>query len=227
MSNTNQIIDTSFKGVERLLHQMARKGLNRLQAAGIMGADYDCVFGEMEVGYVKALNGFKPELGRKFTTFCVTVCWNEFNKYCERLEREHHAIGHVSLEEIGQSASGDGGFDPMELIADDVTESVEDAIERRQEAAITAKNLSRHAKFLLFHLAKPSKELNAAFEAHCENITQEREAGIHTHKTPEEMNIAFIGKHYNLTGKAIRDAKHELGRVYGIREWNRTRDTAI
>jgi len=218
------LIDTSYKGVERLLFQMANKGFMRLQAAKILGADIDDVMGEMQVAYVKAANGFKQDSGGRFTTYCVRVCWNEFNKYAERLTREHAAIGYISTEDIA-AASGDedAGIDMLDCLAGDMEmqDSPEDMVERRQTLNRASKSLSKESKEVLYHLLQPNAKLLKAYNAEMEAAWAGRVEDPRNPRRADDISIKFIGKFYGIKKATLIEVKKELGRVYGIREWNK------
>jgi RNA polymerase sigma factor (sigma-70 family) len=218
------LIDTSYKGVERLLLQMANKGFMRLQAAKILGADFDDVMGEMRVAYVKAANGFKQDSGGRFTTYCVRVCWNEFNKYAERLTREHAAIGYISLDQIASDASGgDDDFDAMDCLVGeaDLQDSPEDMAERRQTLNRASKSLSKESKTVLYHLLQPNAKLLKAYNAEMEAAWAGRVEDPRNPRKADDITVKFIGKFYGIDKATIAEVKKELGRVYGIREWNK------
>lgn len=221
MSNANKVVDTSFKGVERLIHQMAYKGFKRMEKARVMGADFDCVHSEMKLAYCKAARGFKPESGGQFTTYCVRVCWNEFNKYLERLLREQAAIGYISLEEIGQAASADSDddvSDPLEFIMNqEVQESPEDRLEHLEILRRASACLSKESKEVLYYLVKPHAKMLKAYNA---MVAMKPENPLNPRKA-DDISIAFIGEYLKIDKQVIKEIKKELGRVYGISQWNK------
>lgn len=81
-----------------LIRKKATMYYARLQAAQIMGVEFDDVMGELGVAFTKAAAGYNPESEYAFTTYLGTCMQNHFNKFATKL----------MLEQFGQ----DRAFDP-------------------------------------------------------------------------------------------------------------------
>lgn len=91
--------DGSLASVETLLHKVAMKCYARVQAMGL-GMSFDDVKQEMYVSYIKAKNCWQPQKkeGALFSTYCTTVCLNNFNNAIKKMEREREKLGMISIE---------------------------------------------------------------------------------------------------------------------------------
>lgn len=104
---------TEFSDHRDLICKMAQKGWGRLQSAGVV-IDFDDVFQEMSISYLKAARCFNPEVGFTFTAYLGRAIWNEFNKFAERLIRDQCGLGLVRVQDIG-----DDEQDTYEILSDD------------------------------------------------------------------------------------------------------------
>ena len=71
--------DIRFQDHIGLVHLHAKKGLKWADGAGC-GLDYDDLFQIASVAFCIAADGFKPEMGLKFSTYYSTVVFSEFRR---------------------------------------------------------------------------------------------------------------------------------------------------
>jgi hypothetical protein len=79
--------DGSYASVEALLHKLAIKCYARVQAMGL-SMEFGDVLQEMNVSYVKSTHKWNAQGGAMFSTYCTTVCLNNFNHAIAKMERE-------------------------------------------------------------------------------------------------------------------------------------------
>lgn len=89
-----------------LVHTIARRGFARLAAARVP-IDYEDVFQEMSMVFVKAMNGFDESKGFKFSTYFFMAAYNRLNAWAGDMIEERLKHGVVSVEEL----AGDSGED--------------------------------------------------------------------------------------------------------------------
>lgn len=94
-----------------LITKLAQRGLWRLQRAGVV-TDFEDVFQDMSVSYVKAKLGFDALMGFTFTAYLGRAIWQDFNRVAERLINDQIGLGLVRMEDMG----GDE-IDAYELVA--------------------------------------------------------------------------------------------------------------
>ena len=91
--------DGSLKSVEALLFKLAGIYYRRVVELGI-GMELEDVVQEMRLSYVKARQGWNPENGTLFSTYCANVCRNNFNHSILKLERQR-TIGKIEKDKDG------------------------------------------------------------------------------------------------------------------------------
>lgn len=98
-----------------LVHNVSRKGFARLAAAKVV-IDYDDVFQEMSIVFLKAFDKFDASKGFQFSTFYFMCAFNRLNRWAQLLIEERLKHGVVSVEELG--AGGDEDIDIASVISD-------------------------------------------------------------------------------------------------------------
>jgi RNA polymerase sigma factor (sigma-70 family) len=95
-----------YKANMGLVHNVARRGFKRLAAARVT-IDYEDVFQEMSMVFLKAFEGFDESKGFKFSTYYFMCAHNRLNGWGQALIEERLKHGVVSIEELGHSADAD------------------------------------------------------------------------------------------------------------------------
>lgn len=204
-----------LENYERLLHQMARAALGRLNKAGV-AIDYEDCFQEMCLGYAKAVRGFDPGRGFAFTTYLVRTCWQEFNRAYEKPIAERAVHGTVDLEDM--RAEGEEGSELDFLTGmQDPDLNPEQAVSYRQQMALTVRCLSPNAKRVLREFLRPSEELKTAFAAHQAASQTRRDSGRPHVRVPDEITIGFVGRFLKIDSTTMTSVREELGRLSEIR----------
>lgn len=140
-----------------LIHKVARGCFARLQAIGV-ALDYDDVFQELSLTFVKAWRQFDSNKGYQFSTYFVVGARHEFNRFVAKAVAERVEHGVRSLEEMNDWADGDGSLTIEETISGGDLDQVERllVIERMEQLS---KSLSPLSKLVLEWLVTPPAEL--------------------------------------------------------------------
>lgn len=95
-----------YKANIGLVHAVSKKGYGRLVKAGI-GVEYDDVFQEMSVVFLKAYKGFDESKGFKFSTYYFMSAYNKLNTWAAAMIAERLEHGVVSIQELSQNNDGE------------------------------------------------------------------------------------------------------------------------
>lgn len=204
--------NTDYTKHTGLIHTFAKKGYARLMEAKVV-IDYEDVFQQMTMTYVKAAQAFDAEKGVGFGAYLGRAIWNEFNRYAEKELGLVVECGMVSADAIKM-----GGEDDVHLY--DVVESEErtpeENLDRKQQMVRNIRRLNPTAKFLVAQLMSPSQELEAAFDAAMRRSEQLKAEGKIGRLMNSTMTLGFIAEHFGIKPDALREAKSELQQVYGL-----------
>lgn len=172
MSNVAQY----YKDNVGLVHTVAKKGWARLQAVGV-SMDYDDVFQEVTIAFLKAYESFDETKGFKFSTLFFTCAYNRLNGWVQDLIAERVAHGVRSIEELN---SGDGESLSLEdvIMADSNTPEAEYAAKQFLEHL--DRRLSSVAKLIIEWIIQPPQELVEELRAAQAKADYGRELGLAT-----------------------------------------------
>lgn len=98
-----------------LVHAVSKKGYARFSGLGV-SMDYDDIFQEMSVVFLKAYEGFDDSKGFKFTTYFYMAAFNKLNSWLQKLADERILHGVVSVEELNERSSSDGENNIADLL---------------------------------------------------------------------------------------------------------------
>jgi hypothetical protein len=176
----------SLASVEKMLYKLSVKCFARVEAMGL-GMTFDDVLQEMYVSYVKSKQKWNPQGTALFSTYCTTVCLNNFNHAIKKLEKQRsigkievtekgvaltaddkgivrvkyqREFGMISIEEMGQHPDGTG-FDPMETMmsaAGPESDSPSYRLESAQALKMKMANLSLTARKMVALLLKSEQD---------------------------------------------------------------------
>lgn len=90
-----------YKDNMGLIHIVSKKGYARLQSAGV-GLDYEDVFQELSVVFVKAYEKFDSTKGFAFSTYFFRAAFNKLNSWAQAMIDERLNQGVVSVQELNQ-----------------------------------------------------------------------------------------------------------------------------
>lgn len=138
-----------------LVHTVARKGHARLLAAGV-GLDYDDVFQELSIVFLKAYEKFDAERGFKFSTYFWMSAYNKLNSWAQDMIDERLRHGVVSIQEM--SANSGEEFDLEEVLMADPN-TPESHYRVTQFLEHIARSLSPLAALILNWVVAPPPEM--------------------------------------------------------------------
>ena len=138
-----------------LVHMVSKKGYARLQKAGV-AIDYDDVFQEMSIVFLKAYEKFDAERGFKFSTYFCMAAINRTNGWAQGLIEERLKHGVVSIQEMSSNQGED--YDAEEvLMVDPATPEAHYRVTEFLEHI--AKSLSPLAALIVAWMAQPPQEM--------------------------------------------------------------------
>lgn len=145
-----------YKANVGLVHTVARKGYSRLVSANV-GIDYEDVFQEMSVVFLKAFEGFDPSRGFKFSTYFFMSAYNRLNAWAADMIDERLKHGVVSIEELNDGNEDENYSLSEVLLVDEGTPEHSYRVVELLEHI--ARSLSPLASLLLTWSVAPPKEL--------------------------------------------------------------------
>lgn len=138
-----------------LIHKISKRGYARLQAAGV-SMDYEDVFQEMAIVFLRAYEKFDAARGFKFSTYFYMAAFNRLNKWAQDLIDERINQGVVSIQEL--DTHGDEETNLAEVLM--VDESTPEGHMRVTEfLEHIGKTLSPLANLILTWVVSPPQEL--------------------------------------------------------------------
>ena len=193
-----------------LVHAMSKKGFARLQKAGV-AMDYEDVFQEMSVVFLKTYQGFDASKGFQFSTYFYIAAQNRLSNWTKKVidERITHRV--MSIEEINFNR-GDEEVDLESILPGDDT-TPEQIVGAKQCVADMAKTLSPIAMQIIEWMVEPPKQYLHEIdkiEAHCafaKSVGVERRA--YTQITPRSIGqfLTLLGVDQALVAEALREIK--------------------
>ena len=145
-----------YKANVGLVHTVARKGYSRLVAANV-GIDYEDVFQEMSVVFLKAYEGFDASKGFKFSTYFFMSAYNRLNSWASDLIDERLKHGVVSIDELNDSGGEEDYSLEDVMLVDAATPEAHCRVTELLEHI--ARTLSPLANLILTWAVAPPKEL--------------------------------------------------------------------
>lgn len=145
-----------------LVHTIARRGHKRLVSANV-GIDYEDVFQEMSLVFVKAMNGFDESKGFKFSTYFFMAAYHRLNAWAGDIIEERLKHGVVSIEELSESNHEEFSLDEI-LLADHDTPEAHYRVKQLLEHIV--RSLSPLAGLILtWSIAPPPEIMDAVRKA--------------------------------------------------------------
>lgn len=184
--------DGSFGSVDNLLRKLSIKCFARVQAMGL-GMEIDDVYQEMCLSYVRAKSAWNPQGGALFSTYCTTVCFNNFNNAIKKMERDRRELGLQSIQDFNQ---GDGEQDPLEFMDSQEgapSDSPSYRLERAQALKDSMVTMSASAKRLIALLLQNETRGGAA-----------------------SLKLRELAKQAGIEGDELRRVKLEILKKFGV-----------
>ena len=138
---------TKFEDHKGLLHMKARKTYGILLNNGV-SVEYDDIFQEATMSYLRAKEGYDPSLGFSFSAYMGRSVDTNLTRWAGKMLDEKAKLGLASLDE-----EDDEGHALVERVGGE-EESVEDAMIRAESMAEAAGRLSPQGRKLLARLIR-------------------------------------------------------------------------
>lgn len=204
---------TKFEDHEPLLHTMTRKCFGRLVQMN-PSADYEDLFQELCVAFVRAQKTYDPTKGISFTAYMGRAVYNEFNRLMDKTVRDNTEIPMISAQELeSRGDDGDidfyGTFDPRQ-------DTMEDLIVRSDDARDNFMRLSYVARLVVKELHKPSPELLKTHAGMVAHATLARAMGESVGRVPHEITLRVVAQHLHLDKKTLAAVRQEFKEVVGV-----------
>lgn len=210
-----QITTAEYEANVGLIHNVARACFARVQAVGV-AMDYEDVFQELSVTFVKAWARFDETKGNRFSTYFVTAARNEFNRHVEKMVAERAEHGVRSVEEMSSSDDGDDDW-----ALDQIAGASPDPL-ARAEAKEMLERLDRRlrplTKLALDWLMNPPEELERELKASQQHVEFARTFGLPMRR-PTDITIGGVLWFLHMLNpqavskQDIRDTREELDLV--------------
>jgi RNA polymerase sigma factor (sigma-70 family) len=165
-----------YKANVGLVHSVSRKGFARLTAARV-GIDYEDVFQEMSMVFLKAYQGFDESRGFKFSTYFYMAAYNRLNAWATDMIDERVKHGVVSIDELNEAAGEDISLSES-LFVDDTTP--EDYVRAVQLLTHIKNKLSPLAGLILEWSIEPPQEVMQQIQAAQVNADYGRSRGLNS-----------------------------------------------
>lgn len=199
---------TEYTDHTALIHSFARKGWSRLIASHV-SVDYDDVFQELSLVFVKAIKAYDPSKGYSFTAYAGRAMWNGFNRFAQRHLDEANELGLMSIQALEDKAEDGDSMNLYELI-DSGAPTPEQQLERKQEMLQKLRALSPTAKFIAAQLISLSEEVEQAM------TERNRKAEAEGRRSLANPTPGFIADVFGVDRAKVRAAVEELHEVYGV-----------
>lgn len=194
--------DGSYESVRLQLQKLAAKAYARVSGMGLSLTFDDCLQ-EMNLSYVQARSKWNPERGVLFSTYCQTVCVNNFNSRIEKEERERRVLGMESYNVGLPGGDDDESDDYLATKVEKLYGENLPTVESRQEARERLDAVRERLRCLSPNARRLVSALMAA---------EVKDPG---YRPPPRLNelVAQMG----LSPAELRDVKHEILAIYEVR----------
>lgn len=194
-------VDAFYKENMGLVRRVAIKVHARALAMGL-SLPYDDIEQEASIVFLRAYEGFNPDLGFKFSTYFTKSAYNQLNKYLETQggkDREElglfsmHAAVHDDGEPIDMESMIEGDFD-----------TPEECLEEKQLIEYITNSISPLANQMIQFVVDPPPELQEEFQASRSGSDREYSA------IPLSFVCSFAERVMGATPAEMRAARAEL-----------------
>jgi len=192
-----------------LVHAVTKKGFARLQKAGV-AMDYEDVFQEMSVVFVKACEGFQADKGFKFSTYFFIAAQNKLASWTKKIIEERLVHKVVSIEEMNHNHGGEE-LDLESILPGDRT-TPEDIASAKQCVADLAKSLSPVAAQIIEWMVEPPQALLDEFNRLEAHAAFARSIGFEQ-RFSAQLSPRYVGQFLVLLGVSDTQVKSALREI--------------
>lgn len=205
-------LDKFYKDNVGLVHTATRRCSGRLMKIG-MPVDYEDLFQELSVVFIKSYEGFDESRG-KFSTYFMWSSYNHVNKMAER----HESSIDFHTRSVNEFAGeGEDAQDWAELIPDSAA-TPEEAIETKQLCERMVSSMSPLAQMIVDATFNPPDFIERELEAAQAHALLSRSQGVQK-RAARDVTIGMVCGLFEAAGidrRAILDARREIGSAYEL-----------
>ena len=211
-------LDTFYKKNIGLIHVVAKNGFARLQRVG-SSINYDDLFQELSVVFIKAYDLYDESKNIKFSTYFTTAARNTVNRIVksQEVERMDHKLR--SFEELDANGDDESGVSILDTIASDEL-TPKQALERKQAFASLNERLSPLALKIVEWVFRPPAFLEKEYDAYGAYIKYAQSKGAKSRKM--DYSPRFICNVLEKTGTVepviLRSVLKEVNQFVGGRD---------
>lgn len=201
--NDNIVDKTSFEMCVGLIHKVCKQVHVRVEFANL-SFEYDDLYQEACLVWIKARERFNPELGNRFSTYLVRSLYNELNRKLKKQDDnvDEHAFSYCQKPTHG----GVIGL-TLESVLQGSHVSVEDEEVAYESMNTFEADLSVFARLTLKHFVTPSKELVSEFNMLKEKVELSKQHGYARRLRPE-IDLSFVSSFISrILGKSEKHAR--------------------
>lgn len=212
MKAKSSAFSTAYEAHQGIIHKFARKGYGRLIQAGVV-IDYEDVFQEMSMTYVKAAKLYNPERGISFSAYMGRAIWNQFNLFAENEILYKSQV--TSIENMVDSLDIEDA-NLYETVSSDAA-TPEQYMEVKQDWVTNNMKCGSIAKFIVKQIINPDQGMISRLETK-QQVSRDShllKQGRGGKRAAGEVSIALIKEYFNLNPIDVRIAKKNLNNVYG------------
>lgn len=181
---SNEVIAPNWKDYEKFVAQMSWKSYRRARASGLQ-LEFDDIFQEASVAYMRASKTFNPALGYRFITYLGAAVMTALANYKHRQDRQ--LVGRtVSLDSMLED-DGDGyeifpGSEPSPLDELCVVDGLQEAM----------RDLGPLGAQMVEWMIDPPPEIEAELEALRWKFAEMTRRGIRRNVVTLDMDVRFL-----------------------------------
>lgn len=201
-----------FEKNKGLVHDVSNRGYRRVVSLNV-GLEYEDVFQEMSMAFLKAYEGFDESKGYKFTTYYYMAAFNHLNTWIKKTASDRIQHGTVSIEELNSRGDEDNNIADL-IMVERLTP--EHCAQYGQFVEHISESLSPLASWILEWTLSPPPELLDQVSKARAQAEYGRSLGIDT-KCVINMSPRYVGSFILMLAQIpkahIAEAINELSRL--------------
>jgi RNA polymerase sigma factor (sigma-70 family) len=182
---------TSFEGNYKLLHKLCHSYVKKAKMAGLV-LDYDDLYQEACLTWVKAQKSFDPSKNFRFTTYMGVAVAHRLAGSLHKAFEDRRVL----VKQVRNSEDDPSQESWLESVSLDVGAelSPEDKIEQEEFRQVFYDRLSPEARMVLSIIEDTPKEIQDELVAMQEKSKYGRSLGVNS-KAPTDVSFSFVARH--------------------------------
>lgn len=198
-----------YEDYEGMINKLSWRAHAKLQRQGV-AADIDDLKQEGASAFMRAVEGYKPETGFKFSTYLWTAVQNAHKQHAAKVRAGHCTSLNTKLSE-------DEGAEMIDLIADESIDATIDVMERNQEREASFRrnmaSVSCETRAVIIILIRRPDEVLKEVERCRAHSKRSRKLGFAAPN--HSLSVEFICNLLHFTEKQSRMVKREIKWIMG------------